>query len=324
MMLVVYGPTATGKTDLAIRLAKKFNGEIISADSRQVYKGLDIGTGKVSFSSNVERHNGYWIVDDVRINGFDLVSPPNQFTVANFLKFTQTTINRIIVAGKTPIIVGGTGFYIKALLDGLESIGIPKDPKLRSQLEKLPRNKLYQKLLAVDEKRARSMNESDRKNPRRLIRAIEIATSREKLGTKKSYNASYPLQTTNYQLIGLSASNDYLYNKVDKWLEERLEAGMIKEVEHLISMGIDLDWLDKLGLEYRWISRFVRGKISQQVLTERLKGDIHNFIRRQKTWFKKFKNVKMYDISGKSWEKKIEVYIKKTDCMNSIADIYST
>src|SRR3989344_7351927 len=146
IMLVIYGPTASGKTDLAIKLARKFNGEIISADSRQVYKGLDIGTGKVSFDSKVEKHKGFWIVDDVKVYGFDLVKAGEQFTAADFLTFASTTMIRIILANKLPIVVGGTGFYIKALIDGIGSIGVPPNSKLRRQLDILPVDQLYQKL----------------------------------------------------------------------------------------------------------------------------------------------------------------------------------
>ncbi|MBI3282650.1 tRNA (adenosine(37)-N6)-dimethylallyltransferase MiaA, partial [Candidatus Curtissbacteria bacterium] len=180
MMLVIYGPTATGKTGLAITLAKKYNGEILSADSRQVYKGLDITTGKVSFDSKVEKHSGYWIVDGVRINGFDIKDPSQQFTAADFLKFAHTSLIRIRVAEKLPIVVGGTGFYIKALIEPIDSIGIPANPKLRGNLQKLSVQELFQKLSSINSQKAKSMNRSDRKNPRRLIRAIEIALSFKK------------------------------------------------------------------------------------------------------------------------------------------------
>jgi len=167
-ILVIYGPTATGKTALGIHLAQKFNGELISADSRQVYKGLDIGSGKVSFDSKVEKHKGYWIVDGVKIHGFDLVNPPihkpdsqsyskpgseEPFSVADFLKFASDTMIQIMKSKKIPIIVGGTGFYIKALTSGIESIGIAQDRKLRQKLEKLSVGDLYQKLESIDPNR---------------------------------------------------------------------------------------------------------------------------------------------------------------------------
>src|SRR3990167_5497100 len=208
-LLVIYGPTQTGKTDLALQLARKFQGELISADSRQVYKGLDIGSGKVGFSDVVEKHAGYWMVNGIRIDGFDLINPGQQFSAADFLEFAKSSISQIIDKKKLPIIVGGTGFYIKALLDGIGSIGIPADWKLRHRFEKLSSDDLYKRLFSIDPVRARSMNQSDRVNPRRLIRAIEIVLSNQKLNIKnqKLSVTNYKLQTTNYLLIGLTAPN---------------------------------------------------------------------------------------------------------------------
>ncbi|OGD85577.1 tRNA (adenosine(37)-N6)-dimethylallyltransferase MiaA [Candidatus Curtissbacteria bacterium RBG_13_35_7] len=328
-VLIIYGPTATGKTSLAINLADKFNGELISADSRQVYKGLDIGSGKVSYSSKVERHKGYWNVDGIKIHGFDLVSPGQRFSVFDFLNFTNTTMIQIIGVKKIPIIVGGTGFYIKALIDGIETVGIPANQKLRDQLEKLSTDQLYQKLRKLDPKRTKMMNESDRQNPRRLIRAIEIALSTSSSVShtgvatttisalssveSRSYR-SVPLRSrmTNYLLFGLTASNSYLYSRVDTWLEERLSHGMIGEIRSLADQKVDSQWLDDLGLEYRWISRYISGKVSWQEAIDRLWGDIHSFIRRQKTWFKKFEEIYLYDISKPNWQKELE---KKLDLL---------
>lgn len=300
--LIIYGPTATGKTALAIDLAKKFNGELISADSRQVYKSLDIGTGKVHFHSEVEKRKGYWIVDGIKINGFDLVKPGQRFTVADFIKFTNTTMIRIIEQKSLPIIVGGTGFYIKSLLEGLGSQGIPSDPSLRRKLEKLSREELFQYLLKINHIKVKSLNESDRLNPRRLIRAIEISESKD----SPLPATNYPLPTTRYQLIGLTAPNAYLFNRADLWLKERLGKGLMEEVEKLLSNGVSTKWLINLGLEYRWITRCLKNEITQNYAIERLKGDIHNFIRRQKTWFKQFENIKIYDISQPEWQSKLE------------------
>lgn len=309
-VLIIYGPTATGKTALAIKLAKKFNAELISADSRQVYKGLDIGTGKVSFESKIEKHQGYWVVDDVKIHGFDLVKPEENFSVADFIKFTQSSIIQIIKLKKLPIIVGGTGFYIKVLIEGIETVGVPANQDLREKLEKLSAGQLYQKLKKINPRKAKSMNDSDRLNPRRLIRAIEVSQS-PVANHKLSINNQQ--LTINNLIIGLTAPNNYLYERADAWLMERLQRGMIKELKELISRGVDLKWLDNLGLEYRWISRHSKKEISIEMATHRLKGDIHSFIRHQKTWFNQFKNdlaagrqVKIYDISSPGWGDKLE------------------
>lgn len=299
-MLVIYGPTATGKTALALDLAKKYNGELISADSRQVYKNLDIGTGKVSFKSKVEKHSGYWIVDGIRINGFDLVKPQVSFSAADFIKFASASALKIAERKKLPIIVGGTGFYIKAFLEGLDTIGIEADKKLRLTMEKLPVVALQQKLQAVNSQKFKSMNESDQKNPRRLIRAIEVSVSQHKK------NTSYQLPITRYLLIGLTVPNDFLYKRADDWLETRLSQGLIDEVESLLKQKIDPIWLEKLGLEYRWLTKYLRGEVSRDYALERLAGDIHNFIRRQKSWFKQFKKLELFDISRPKWQSELE------------------
>ena len=299
-MLVLYGPTVTGQTDLAIKLAQKYNGELISADSRQVYKGLDIGTGKVGFNSNVEKHDDYWIVDGVKINGFDLIGSGENFSVADFVKFASTTMIRIIEVNKLPIVVGGTGFYIKSYLYGIDTLGIPADLKLRQKLEELSVSHLYQKLLKIDPHRTRLMNDSDRQNPRRLIRAIEVLSSKSTIQP-----SNYPT-IQNYLLIGLTAPNEYLYKRADKWLKIRLNHGLIKEVDKLIKQGISPDWLENLGLEYRWMTRYIQGKISLEEAKKRLQGDIHELIRRQKTFFNQFADIKLFDISKENWLKELE------------------
>lgn len=304
--IIIYGPTVIGKTALAIKLAKKYNGEIISADSRQIYRGLDIGTGKVDFNSKVEKHNGFWIVDGIKIHGFDLISPDKQFTVADFIKFASDSIIRISEFKKRPILAGGTGFYIKSLLYGLGTAGIKKNEILREELNQLPTSDLYLKLKEVNLQKALSMNESDNKNPRRLIRAIEIAAVKHEQKT-----ANYKPLSTNHLIIGLTAPNDYIFKKADNWLEERLERGLIAEVEGLIGK-VNQEWLISLGLEYKWVTLFLGDKISKQEMVSRLKGDVHSFIRRQKTWFSQLKDIKIYDITSKlekdSLEKAISLW----------------
>lgn len=342
--IVIYGPTVTGKTDLALQIVRKFGGELISADSRQVYRGLDIGTGKVSFDAKVEKHQGYWLVDGIRINGFDLINPPvfepgskehyesgseqGSFSAVDFLKFAHHSMIQIIKLKKLPIVVGGTGFYIKALIDGIGSIGIPADQKLRRDLEKLSPKNLYQKLLKIDLHRAQSMNQSDRQNPRRLIRAIEIAiynqyqestikpSSRAQVEGYQA-NTKYKIPAspagrlnTKYILLGLTAPNNYLYSRADKWLDMRLSKGMVDEVKALIEKGIDPKWLENLGLEYRWLTRYLLGKVKKDEAIERLRGDIHSFIRRQKTWFNQLKGIKIFDISKLNWQDILEKELK--------------
>ena len=312
MMLVLYGPTVTGKTDLAIQLARKFHGEIISADSRQVYRGLDIGTGKVKPLSKVEKHKGYWIVDGVKIHGFDLVKAGKKFSVADFVKLSSTTMIQIIEARKLPIIVGGTGFYIKSLLEPIGSLGVLPNPKLRKSLGKLSATQLYKKLEEVNLQKAKSLNQSERNNPRRLIRAIEIATHALPTSEVSQGKTKHTSEVDKMLFIGLTAPNDYLYKRADGWLKKRINHGLIEEVESLIRSGVSISWLESLGLEYRWITRFLVKRIAREQALQRLRGDIHDFIRRQKTYLRQFAslNIQIFDISNNGWQNKLEKKVK--------------
>lgn len=289
-MLTIYGPTAVGKTAFALNLAKKLKAEIISADSRQVYQNLDIGSGKVSFVNKIKKNKSFWIVDGVRVNGFDLVSPGQNFTVADFLTYTAEQFKRIQSEGKLVIVVGGTGFYIHSLLYGLDSIGVPADRLLRKSLENMDVNQLFLKLKLINPKKASSLNESDRNNPRRIIRAIEIAKSFHTNNKSEGFLKEKDL------FIGFSAGNEYLYKKSDKWLKERLKNGLLDEIKTVISSGVDIKWLESLGLEYRWLTKFMLKNIAYDEAIVRLKGDTHSFIRRQKTWFKKFPQIILFDV----------------------------
>jgi len=175
-LLVICGPTATGKTNLAISLAKKNNGDVISADSRQVYRGLDIGTGKdlpkkakIKFLSG--QKYGYYEVGGVKIWGYDFADPRHSFNVSQYLKFTKKIIADIVKRGNLPILVGGTGLYIKGVIDGIPTAEVPKSNRLRKNLEGKTPEELYEMLAQIDSIKAAEMNSSDKKNPRRLMRA---------------------------------------------------------------------------------------------------------------------------------------------------------
>lgn len=297
MMLVIFGPTVSGKTSLAINLAKKFNGQIISADSRQIYKSLDIGTGKIPFESTFEKHDNFWIVDGVKINGFDLTSPPSNFSSADFKNFATPIINALQTKNVLPIVAGGSGFYIKTLLSNYSTFGIVQNLQLRNKLEKKSAKELYDQLLKINKKKALSLNDSDRKNPRRLIRAIEVT-----FASKDQNTTQIPL-SKNTLMLGLSAPNSYLFKKADNWLDQRLKRGLIEEIDALLAQNTSPAWLDSLGLEYRWISRYLLKSVNKNTAVERLKGDIHSVIRRQKTYFSQFKDINIFDISKKNWKK---------------------
>jgi tRNA dimethylallyltransferase len=183
-LLVICGPTATGKTGLGLHLAKKFDGELVSADSRQVYKGMDIGTGKdlpvnakwqMTNVKSDEKRIGFYRVSKVRVWGYDLVSPKERFSVADYIRIATTIIKDVWNRGRLPILVGGTGLYIKGVIEGIPTASVPRNESLRKSLGDKGVKDLFEMLARVDPIKAASMNISDRKNPRRLIRAIEVA-----------------------------------------------------------------------------------------------------------------------------------------------------
>ncbi|KKR23775.1 MAG: tRNA dimethylallyltransferase [Candidatus Daviesbacteria bacterium GW2011_GWB1_39_5] len=285
-LVVILGPTSTGKTDLALNLAKKFNGELLSC--------LNI---KYQIS-NIKKRKAHWEIEGVKISMYDVADPKKQYTVYDFIKDATPIIDDILKRGKLPIIVGGTGLYLKALLEGIPNLGIPVSEKLRMQLQKLSKDELQGKLQQIAPDRWERMNYSDRQNPRRLIRAIEIVIQLtvNKLRTQddkgRSQNDTYVLK------IGLTAPRDILYQRIDKRVIIRVNQGMIDEAQQLHKRGLSLKRMRQLGLEYGVLADFLEGKI-------------HGFARRQLTWFKKEKNVSWVDTEGRNYFQKVENLICK-------------
>jgi tRNA dimethylallyltransferase len=299
-ILVVCGPTATGKTGLGLKLAKKFNGEIISADSRQIYKGMDIATGK-------DIGQGKWLKDHWEIEGIplwllDIVEPNVEFSVAHYVDLAWGKIKDIWQKDKLPIIVGGTGFYIKAVLENIPSQGVPPNWLLRKKLETKSVGSLFEELASLDSSRAGQMNISDRQNKRRLIRAIEIA--RWQLINRLPEKENLPFFET--LSIGLKDSLKSLYQKIDQRIEEHFKMGAKKEVEQLLEKGFSWDLSSMSAMGYReWQPFFEKKEDLSEVLT-RWKFNEHAYARRQMTWFKKDKRIKWFDIHRKGWENGVE------------------
>ena len=272
-IIVLVGPTASGKSDLAVLIAKKVGGEIISADSRQVYRGMNLGTGKIT--KREAKGIPHFLLD--------IKNPWNSFSVSQFKRSGQKIIKEIIQRGKTPIICGGTGHYIEALVDGLIIPEVKPDTKLRKSLEKKTTEELFTILKKLDPNRAKTI---DSKNPRRLVRAIEIATH---LGSipEKTYNP-LPYETL---WIGTYKDPEELKKRIHIRLLSRIKRGMIKEIQNLHDgiLGKSVSWkkLDDFGLEYRYVSRYLRKFISKQEMIEQLEGEINAFAKRQNTWFKR-------------------------------------
>ncbi len=286
-LIVILGPTASGKTDLAIALAKKFNGELISADSRQVYRKMNIGTGK-------DRSYPQHLID--------LINPNEQYSVAQFQKDAYKIIYTIYKKKKIPIMVGGSGLYIDAVIKGFR---IPKtDLALRESLEKLSTQELLDQLKSYDKI---AYQKIDHNNRRRILRALESSiVNRRPFSECKAKKPNFDLL-----LIGINMPREELYNKIDQRVDKRIEQGMIEEVEDLMESGVSYERLQSFGLEYRYISQYlqnVKCKMSplnadpriaekikimeeEQHMIQNLKFKIHAFARRQLTWFRRNKDI---------------------------------
>ncbi|MBI2018048.1 tRNA (adenosine(37)-N6)-dimethylallyltransferase MiaA [Candidatus Daviesbacteria bacterium] len=306
-LLIIIGPTATGKTDLALFLANKFQGELVSADSRQVYKGLDIGTGKAPSTGNWKIEDGRWIVNGINIWMYDVVDPSKQYSAADYVQDAGQVIKDIVSRGKLPVIVGGTGLYIKVLLDGLSNLQVTPNLNLRRELADFSVIALQQKLQQLDPVRWDKLNLPDRQNKRRLVRAIEItintAKTRDWQGLKKEFDIF---------AVGLTAPRNVLYKKVDVRVLSRIDQGMIEEADWLHSNGLSFERMRNLGLEYGVLADYLEGVVtSKDDLIKSLQGKIHAYIRRQLTWFKKFNDVFWFDISEKDFTRKVENAVGK-------------
>ena len=275
-VIAVVGPTASGKSGLGIFLAKKFGGEIISADSRQVYRGMDIGTGKVSKKEQrLAKHHL-----------LDVANPKKVFTVSDFKKLGQKAIDDIVSHHKVPFVVGGTGFYVDALIYNIAVPEVPPNKKLRAELAKQPAEQLYKRLKKLDPVRARNI---DSKNKRRLIRALEIIKATGK-PVPKTANG-YSLMASRYNVLWLGIRPKDLSRKIKKRLDIRLKQGMIKEVKDLLKKWISKKRLHDFGLEYRWVSQYLTRKIGYKEMKEGLLRDIIKYSKRQMTWFKTNKKI---------------------------------
>jgi tRNA dimethylallyltransferase len=291
-LLVILGPTASGKSRLAIELAKKFNGEVVSADSRQVYKGLNLGTGKVTKKE----------MAGVKHHLLDVVEPKKTFNVVQYKETAQQVISDIHSRGKLPILCGGTGFYIQAIVDDIVFPDVPPNPKLRAQLEKISTQKLYAKLVKIDPIRAKDI---DVNNKTKIIRALEIA---KVLGKVPKIKKSSPY---NCRQIGIFTPDQELREKINVRLTERLTKGMIREVSNLHKHGLSWRRMFALGLEYRFLSLYLQKKISKKEMVESLQNEIWHYARRQRTWFKRDNRIKWFSLKELTTiEKAVKGFVK--------------
>ena len=287
-IIVVMGPTASGKSGVAIQLAKKFGGEIISADSRQIYRDMNIGTGKVRGAWSVER--GAFISEDIPHHLIDVAKPQEDFNVSHFKKLAQEKIKEILQRQKVPIICGGTAFWIDTLTKNSNIPEVAPDEKLRARLAKKSVAQLFSQLKKLDSRRAKDI---DKQNKVRLIRAIEICKVLGKVPVRETQNLERGAWNTKYEFlqIGIEVPREILNEKIQKRLDERFKEGMTQEVSKLHKKGVSWKWMERIGLEYRWISLFLRQKISETEMHEKLYYAIIHYAKRQMTWLQRNPNI---------------------------------
>jgi len=306
-IIVILGTTASGKTSLGVKLAYKFNGEIISADSRQVYRGMDVGTGKdlkdyclkFPISNPPAGRAGFQFPNKFQISNskikkfkivkipyhlIDVVNPKTRFSLAKYQELAYKAIDDILARGKLPIIVGGTGLYLQAVVDGYKLSKAKPDRKSREELEKLDANKLFKELQKLNPAFADKLHKSDRKNKRRLIRYIEITKEAKlpigSLASKTKYD---------FLLIGLTWPRQILQERIYKRLIERLEKeNMVGEVKRLHQQGVSWKRLESFGLEYKYVSLYLRKKLTYEEMVEKLNIAIRQFAKKQMTWFRRW------------------------------------
>lgn len=275
-VLVLLGPTASGKTALGVRLALKYKGEIVSADSRQVYKGMDIGSGKDLGEYKVGRKL-------VPYHLIDVVSPNTEFNLAKYQKLALKAMADIIKRGKLPIIVGGTGLYLQALVDNYRLSSVKPDLGKRRELEALSREELFQRLEKLKPDFAHKLNNSDKNNPRRLVRYLEILEQGSHLEMKKE-------SPYDFLILGLTYPDEILRERIIKRINTRLEQeDMLGEVRRLHTEGVSWRRLLSFGLEYKFLSQYLLGKLDYESMVQKLSDASYRFAKRQKTWFRRWK-----------------------------------
>lgn len=271
-VLVIVGPTASGKTSLSIALAKQFYGEVISADSRQVYRGINLLSGKVTTTE----------MDDVPHHLLDIADPMNVYTASDFKRDATAAITKISAAGHLPIIAGGTFLYIDTLLGRISLPQVPPNAVLRATLEDLSNEVLLEQLTDLDPVRASAV---DAANPRRLIRAIEVATA---LGAVPPSTHDEPYDSLT---IGIDIDVAALNANIKTRIHERLADGMLEELKTLVAAGVTHERLESLGLECRYLSRHLQGELTLDTAVEALATKTRQFAKRQRTWLKRDQSI---------------------------------
>ena len=296
-VIAIVGPTASGKSALGVFLAQKLGGEVISADSRQVYRGLNIGTGKVTKKE----------MGGIPHYLLDVASPKKQFSASDFEKLGQKAIEKIIKKEKVPMVVGGTGFYTDTLLGRMTLPDVPPNPTLRTKLEKKTVEALFKELQKKDPERAKTI---EPKHKRRIIRALEIAAGRSNKKPEGDLRSATARARANFQQkimrtpegllfaqpyeilwLGISPKEEVLHKKIHTRLLARMKAGMVAEAKRLHAEGLSYKRMKELGLEYRSLAELLLGEVTKEEMLPQLEAAIRNYAKRQIRWFKRNQDI---------------------------------
>ena len=302
-LIILSGPTAVGKTKLSIELAKSLNAEIISADSMQVYRGMDIGTAKITADE----------MEGIRHHLIDIISPFDEWNVTEFVKRSKEAINEIVAGGKVPIVTGGTGFYIQALIKDVD-FSNEEDTSVRDELIRTADEKgseyLYQMLREVDPESAEIIHKN---NVKRVIRALEFFRLHGKKISEHNKEQTVDNSPYNYLYFVLNDERSRLYERIDRRVDIMIDNGLVDEVASLRNRGLDLSYVSMQGLGYKEIYRYLSGEITLDEAVYILKRDTRHFAKRQLTWFKREENVIMFDKSR---------YNNDNEILNEMIELY--
>ncbi len=290
-VIAIVGPTASGKSDLAVYVAKKYNGEVVSADSRQVYRKLNIGTGKISKKEML----------GVKHHLIDVVDVKKQFDVVQYVDLAKKSVDDILQRNRLPIICGGTGLYVDALLRNISFPDVPPNKKLRLKLEKKTTDSLFLMLKKLDPRRAKYIDPNNRP---RLIRAIEIATALGKVPKIEKRISPFSVLW-----IGIKPTNSTLQKNINNRLQKRMRAGLIAEVKKLRKEGLSFARLDALGLEYRYLGKFLKKGMTKKEMLAKLQKEIIQYSKRQMTWFKRNGDIYWFENSKAGNIRKINTLV---------------
>ena len=295
-VIVICGPTASGKTSLAVKLAKEINGEIISSDSMQIYKYMDIGTAKVT-EEEKEGIKHYLV---------SFVEPNERYSVANFKKDAEKAIEEILKKGKTPIIVGGTGLYVDSLIYGIDYQEIQYDEKYRKQLENIDLEELYKQAITIDSEAMKKISKNDRK---RISRILEIYKATGKNKTEQEKLSKQNEVKYNYKVFAINMEREKLYERINKRVDIMMKQGLIEEVKELLKKYNEFPTAMQ-GLGYKEVVEYLNGKITEEEMIEKIKLETRRYAKRQITWFKKNKETMWLD-GLKDKNENIQIILEK-------------